>query len=87
LPAFLLPRGANGSDPAAGLAAELGDAEQLLHLGLYHQGLMRTREEKVVDGAAELVSFVSHLLDRLLSGRVWNICSMLFSKDDSKSPY
>jgi len=34
---------------------------------------MRTREEKVVDGAAELVSFVSHLVDRLLSGREWNI--------------
>jgi hypothetical protein len=58
-----------------------------LHLRLYHYGLMRTREEKVVDGAAELISFVVHSLDHLLSGRVWNIWPMLFSKDDSKSPY
>jgi hypothetical protein len=87
LPTFLLPRGADGSDPAAGLAAELGDAEQLLQLGLYHQGLVRAREKKVVDGAAELFGFVAHPLDHLLSIRIWNIWSMLFSKDNSKSPY
>jgi hypothetical protein len=87
LPALLLLRGANGSNPVAGLAAELGDAEQLLHLGLYHQGLVRVREEKVVDGAAEPFDFVGHALDHLLSGRIRNIWSMLFLKDDSKPPY
>jgi hypothetical protein len=45
------------------------------------------QEEKVIDGAAELFSFGTHLLDHLLLGRVWNIWSMLFLKDDSKPPY
>jgi hypothetical protein len=87
LPALLLPRDTNGSNPTAGLAAELGDTKQLLHLGLYHRSLMRTREKKVVDGAAEPIGFVAHALDHPLSGRIWNIWSILFSKDNSKSLY
>jgi hypothetical protein len=73
LPALLLLRGTNGSNPVTGLAAELGNAEQLLHLRLYHQGLVRVREEKVVDGAAEPFGFVGHALDHLLLGMLWNI--------------
>jgi hypothetical protein len=70
LPAFVLARGADGSNPAPGLTTELSHPEQLLHLRLYHQGLARVREEKVVDDAAELLSFVIHPLDHLLWGRL-----------------
>jgi len=87
LPAFLPPRGADGSNPATSITAELGKPKQLLNLRLYHQGLARMREEKVVDGATQFLSFVLHALDHLLWGRLWNIWSELFLKDISKSPY
>jgi hypothetical protein len=66
LPAFLLPRGAKGSNPPSGFTTELSYPKQLLDLGLYHQGLARMREEKVVDGTAQLLSFRAHPLDHLL---------------------
>jgi hypothetical protein len=87
LPAFLLARGADGSDLAPDLVTQLGDAEQLLHLRLYHHGLIGLREKKAIDGAAEPVSLVTHPLDHLLLRRAWNIWSMIFLKDDSKPPY
>jgi hypothetical protein len=70
LPSLLLPSGADGGNPTASLTTELGDVEQLLQLRLYHQGLPGLREEKAVDGAAELVSLVTHALDHLLCGRL-----------------
>jgi len=79
LPAFLLPRGANGSNPPSGFTTELGYPEQLFGLGLYHQGLARMREEKVVDGTAELLSFGTHPLDHLLWGRVYKTYGLNYS--------
>jgi hypothetical protein len=55
-----LARGAYRGDPPPGVTAELGQPEQVLSFGLYHQGLVRMSEEKVVDGTAELFSFVIH---------------------------
>jgi hypothetical protein len=70
LPACFLPRGAYGNNPAPYLTAELGHPEQLSQLGIYHQSFARMREEKVINGAAELFSFGTHPLDHLLLERV-----------------
>jgi hypothetical protein len=87
LPAFLQARGAYGSNPAASLTAEVGQPEQLLSLRLYHQGLARMRQEKVIDGTAELVSFVVHPLNHLLWTRLSSIWCKPFLKGASKPIY
>jgi hypothetical protein len=73
LPAFLLARGSHGTNPAPRLTTELGHPEQFLNLRLYHQGLARMTEEKVIDGTTERIYFGIHSIDHLLWGRVRNI--------------
>jgi hypothetical protein len=58
--------------------------EQLLSLRLYHQGLAGMRRKKVVDDAAELLSFAIHSVDHLLPERLWNIWSKVFRNGASK---
>jgi hypothetical protein len=65
-----LPGSTDGSKPAPGLTPELSHPEQFLDLRLYHQGLTRMTEEKVVDGATELVYFGIHPIDHLLRRRI-----------------
>jgi hypothetical protein len=68
LPAFLQPGGSESSNPAPRLTTELSHPEQCPNLRLYHQSLARMTEEKVVDGATELVYFGIHPIDHLLPG-------------------
>jgi hypothetical protein len=64
-----LPGRGDGSNSASRLTTELSHPEQFLNLRLYHQGLARMTEEKVVDGVTELIYFGIHSIDHLLWGR------------------
>jgi len=65
-----LPGGSARTNPTPRLTTELSHLEQFLDLRLYHQSLARMTEEKVVDGATELIYFGTHPIDHLLLGRV-----------------
>jgi hypothetical protein len=65
-----LPGGSTCSNPASRLTTELGHSKQFLHLRLYHQGLARMTQEKIVDGPTELVYFGIHSIDHLLWRRI-----------------
>jgi hypothetical protein len=79
LPACLLPRRSEGSNPAPRLTTELSHPEQFLDLRLYHQGLARMREEKVIDGTTEPIYFPVHPIDHLLLGEGYETYGLDYS--------